>query len=920
MRRTGNRTCGAGLGAVSNLTALEEEMVAAAAAGKPVDRGAGPFSFAEMDKWGPDRTVRAAVLRRLLLGTDPVAVKGVWLRGIRIEGHLDLGAATMRCPLRLASCYLDGPRPDFSFATVSLLKMTRCQLAGLAAESITVSHDLDLSGSRFTSPIELGGADITGWLVCTGAKLNGQDNGGRALIAFGMKVGGDVCLDGAFTATGAIQLIGADITGQLNCTGARLTGMDTRGRSLAADRVKVGRGVHLCDGFTAAGAIRLAGANIKSQLTCRGAHLNGRDEDGYALSAFTAKVGGDLILEKVCTTVGGIAIFGADIAGQLRCQGARLNGTNRDDNALVAFRMKVGTDVWFDGVTTKNGAIRLLGAKITGQLSCNGAQFHGRDKDGNALSADSVTVGGRVLLEEGFIADGTVRLPGANITGRLRCHRAELNGKDRHGHALLADGMTVGGGSDFTDVYITHGAISMAGANIAGDLQWQRVHLDGIDGNGNALIAGSVIVGGGLIINKISTTAGAIRIPGARITGRFKCSDTTLEGRDDEGRALLADGITIASGAWLGGVRTACGSIRMIGAEITGDLRCQGLRLKGVDESSQALVADRIKVSGSIFLGYSKPVYQERGSIAEGALSLKSAYIGGSLELKPEKLAEGKDATGKPKIALDLTGAQIVHELEWAPACAVLGKVVLEDTKVALLKDNFEREPNGHWPLVCDGLLRLDGFTYNRISEETEASLRKRLEWIGSPGKRTKESNQRVFTTQPYEQLAAVYRRAGQDREAREVAIARRRDVRRYGDLTKHRKAANWLLDKSIRYGYQTWRAVALLAVWYVLALAIFCVAQHHPDALIPLTPPARLHPLPDAMHCTSSYPCFYPAAYAIDTVIPIINVHQATYWGPNGHAPWGHALAAFTWISIALGWALTTLAVAGYTGLVRRD
>lgn len=71
---------------------------------------------------------------------------------------------------------------------------------------------------------------------------------------------------------------------------------------------------------------------------------------------------------------------------------------------------------------------------------------------------------------------------------------------------------------------------------------------------------------------------------------------------------------------------------------------------------------------------------------------------------------------------------------------------------------------------------------------------------------------------------------------------------------------------------------------------------------------------------CTSSYPCFYPAGYAIDTVIPIINVHQATYWGPDGHATWGHALVVFTWVGAGLGWALATLAVAGYTGLVRNS
>ena len=200
--------------------------------------------------------------------------------------------------------------------------------------------------------------------------------------------------------------------------------------------------------------------------------------------------------------------------------------------------------------------------------------------------------------------------------------------------------------------------------------------------------------------------------------------------------------------------------------------------------------------------------------------------------------------------------------------------------------------------------------------------MQKRLEWIGSPYKYkpAKNADRGVFTTQPYEQLATVYRRAGQDTEARKVAIARRRDLRRYGDLTNYRKVGNWLLDNTIRYGYRTWSAVAALAVLYAAALVIFFIAQHRTQLMIPTMRTAGLTPTPTAGHCTSNYPCFYPAAYAIDTVIPIINVRQATYWTPNGHAPWGNALGIFSWVSTVLGWALATLTVTGYTGLVRRD
>jgi hypothetical protein len=176
-----------------------------------------------------------------------------------------------------------------------------------------------------------------------------------------------------------------------------------------------------------------------------------------------------------------------------------------------------------------------------------------------------------------------------------------------------------------------------------------------------------------------------------------------------------------------------------------------------------------------------------------------------------------------------------------------------------------------------------------------------------------------VFATRPYEQLAAVYRRAGQDTEARKVAIARRADLRKYGDLNPYRKFGNRLLDWTIRYGYQAWRAGVGLAALYLLAALVSWFAQYH-NLIVPVGNIAGLHPVPSAAQCTSNYPCFYPAGYPIDMVIPIISVHQADFWGPNGNAPWGWAFAVGTWLGTGFGWALATLLVAGYTGLVRQQ
>jgi hypothetical protein len=76
---------------------------------------------------------------------------------------------------------------------------------------------------------------------------------------------------------------------------------------------------------------------------------------------------------------------------------------------------------------------------------------------------------------------------------------------------------------------------------------------------------------------------------------------------------------------------------------------------------------------------------------------------------------------------------------------------------------------------------------------------------------------------------------------------------------------------------------------------------------------------MPSATTCTSNYPCFYPPGYAVDTAIPIINVHQADFWGVDGHRAWTWLWISSTWLATGLGWAMATLLVAGYTGLVRK-
>ena len=635
------------------------------------------------------------------------------------------------------------------------------------------------------------------------------------------------------------------------------------------------KGVRL-RGVKISGLLDLEGATLRCPLSLDGCYFDAGDPvsldhatasrvalTGCHLAGLTANMltARQIDLSRSTLRGGPLCLMSANITDGLICSGARLGG-DQDGNALVAGGIKVGGSVYLDQYLedrfTAAGAVWLARADIGGDLACDGAQL-GSNHDGVGLLAEGIKVGGQVFLREGFATDGAVRLLGADITGDLSC-RAAVLGRDHDGNALVADRMRVGGEVHLYRGFTADGAVVLNGADITGDISFSGAQLTGTDRDGNALAA----------------------------DGMKAHHDVLLDKAPDGGAAT---GLPF----------TAAGAVRLARADITGQLSCSGAQLTGTDRDGNALAADGMKVGAAVLL--------DEGFTSAGTVSLNFARAD-QLALSPAKAAGADEIT----FNFTATEAQIACELRWAPDGPFSGRVNLEDAQVGELEDTWTpagEQARGYWP--PGGRLRLSGFTYGGLGE---ASVKQRLQWIRSQYEGPKPA---AFAAQPYEQLADIYRQAGQDTEAREVAIARRRDLRKYGNLNWYRRFGNWFLDKTIRYGYQTWRAALGLAAVFVLFLVLSIAGQHR-HVIVPLGDVKGLDPVPTATRCTSDYPCFYPFGYTVDTVIPIINVHQADHWGPDAHAPAGWLWVFGAWGATAAGWALATLLVAGYTGLVRQD
>lgn len=71
-----------------------------------------------------------------------------------------------------------------------------------------------------------------------------------------------------------------------------------------------------------------------------------------------------------------------------------------------------------------------------------------------------------------------------------------------------------------------------------------------------------------------------------------------------------------------------------------------------------------------------------------------------------------------------------------------------------------------------------------------------------------------------------------------------------------------------------------------------------------------------------SGYPAFNAWVYSADTLLPIVQLGMQQFWIPDSGAtsPLGRLARWFLWVQIVAGWALSLLAVAGFSGLIKQD
>jgi len=364
---------------------------------------------------------------------------------------------------------------------------------------------------------------------------------------------------------------------------------------------------------------------------------------------------------------------------------------------------------------------------------------------------------------------------------------------------------------------------------------------------------------------------------GASFRGNVVFSEVRLINREGYA-ALSADGLS-ARGVVLEDTQVE-GEVRLLGADLCGSLSCrEGTRL--INPKCRALNAEAMSAS-SVFLQHTH---------VKGEVRLAGAALS---HLECSKDTRLINPEGK---ALYAYSCQVEGLLIFELGEAAVGKVNLAYAQIGTLDDDL-----ASWPDTYN----LVGFTYNSLGGDQD--LDRRLTWV---------SKSEPFSPHVYTQLAEVYRRTGHEGFARQVAIRREKERGRQPDLSWEAKVWNRFLGFTVAYGYQPWRALVALVVSFLLGWGLFSLP---PAEEVMVHPSTKKVDSISAAACHEPYPCFSPSIYVLDTLLPIVDLHQERNWVPARPRPWGVWYEVLMWVLIGSGWILTTAVVAGMGSLWRKE
>ena len=488
---------------------------------------------------------------------------------------------------------------------------------------------------------------------------------------------------------------------------------------------------------------------------------------------------------------------------------------------------------------------------------------------------------------------------------------------------LAYNGPVLGGMIDLRGALIA-GNLNLSNANIPFALVFAHCHFDfnvhmlhmechGLYMNGCHLAQGLNGYGmktkGGVFLRRFRnkygqqtpfSAKGEVQLVGAHIGGDLDCRGGKFDNSNPEENALDADRITVKGNVLLSDGFSAKGEVRLLAADIRGQLDCAGGLFANKGDSKYALNAERVKVGGHVYLNQHESGGKEPFTAA-GRVRFANANIGGNFNCKGGQFNHsGKRsalAAGGLKSGAVFLSEKFSAKGEVALHVAHIGNFVctgcnqndkspttirLSSTKAAAV-DDAEDDNKKPWKPFQ---FILDGFTYDTFYGRSPTKSKLRLEWLAKRPRQIPLKNGKManlpFSPLPYEQAAKVLFGMGHGSDARKILLEKERRQTDDERTPWWHKIWRGLWGEFAGYGYQwewtiLWSLAIILIGWFVFSHTndMGCIVPHQP-AIIASEEFRNMSP-----NVPPEYPEFNPLVFSADVFIPVFALHQEPFWYP---------------------------------------
>ncbi|MGF1453943.1 MAG: toll/interleukin-1 receptor domain-containing protein [Alphaproteobacteria bacterium] len=559
--------------------------------------------------------------------------RGMTLAGLNIVGDINLREVQLEAPLRLLGCQIEG-RIYLDFSQMQTLDIRACTIDRLDARGVTVTGDVILSDVTVKSGVFLDDAVIKGRVrIVRSSVSKGVSNAiiyERLVLethrdAIAISLSGSTIDDGVSIDTvkayGAIVLDNAEI-----------------GASLALEETVV-------DG--------------KRSIETSVYYGTGQGEAasrGFAFKAMNARVDGTIDFSN-CVFHGEVRMLSLEARGSLYFDTVLIMGAN--GRSLLLDFASIGEDLRLRGFEA-TGCIRMRKARVGGDLMLSHNEAGGIERQPFRVETQVLTderrepidaydrIKGFALRLSGARVEGDFRVIGTNtkpaeILGTMDLNNIHVGRKLRmeacdvkcrlERTAIFGPFLTVGGDIRWSGVHL-EGTTDFQDATVNGTFEilpypgreGERMRKFDAHGDGReALLLRRMQIGGDLRIDGTEvpdagddgarfrivgpTILTAAKIGGELTLARGICAVSAEDASvsDHMGVAVGARAVVVQRGIFIERDFRALGEVRLIEAEVNGDVRIAKVRMnidaRHVKDHPHALRMDRMRIDGSLSFG-----------------------------------------------------------------------------------------------------------------------------------------------------------------------------------------------------------------------------------------------------------------------------------------------------------------------------